>query len=377
MTDDAAFLAAIADQPDDDLPRLAYADFLDDRGKSARAEFIRVQCELARLPATDPRRAALAAREAELIEAHRREWTVPNVGPQAFSRGFVEDIHTSADRFLAQARRISATTVVRTLRLVNADRRIPELSALPLFARIERLAFDNNTLGVQQRIVRFFGTADLPRLRSLSLRNNRLWAEGLEELGRMPVTAQLRRLDLSGNPFADAGAEVLADSEGFANLRHLVVRNDEQQYADSIHAVGAAAMARSRTLTKLRTLDLAGHFVGDGGLIDLAESENLANVVVLDLSANDIGSLGDLGFAALVDSLHLEKLRRLGLGGSRFRVNRLDRLAAERLAGWPQLASGTVVDLRGAELGPMVRETLLGSPFSSQFELDDAAEVFA
>lgn len=42
-----AFLRAIFDAPDDDTPRLVYADFLQENGEEDRAEFIRVQCELA------------------------------------------------------------------------------------------------------------------------------------------------------------------------------------------------------------------------------------------------------------------------------------------------------------------------------------------
>src|SRR5688500_16170422 len=41
-----AFLDAIVDAPDDDAPRLVYADWLDDHGDADRAEFIRAQCEL-------------------------------------------------------------------------------------------------------------------------------------------------------------------------------------------------------------------------------------------------------------------------------------------------------------------------------------------
>ncbi len=41
------FLAAILSSPEDDLPRLIYADWLDEGGDSARAEFIRVQVEIA------------------------------------------------------------------------------------------------------------------------------------------------------------------------------------------------------------------------------------------------------------------------------------------------------------------------------------------
>ena len=51
MTDlERAFLADIAAHPQDDFPRLAYADWLEEHGKSERAEFIRAQCELAKYP---------------------------------------------------------------------------------------------------------------------------------------------------------------------------------------------------------------------------------------------------------------------------------------------------------------------------------------
>ena len=59
MTDGERLLAAVIDAPDDDLPRLAYADWLEERGDAAgraRASFIRLQIELARLAEDDPRR---------------------------------------------------------------------------------------------------------------------------------------------------------------------------------------------------------------------------------------------------------------------------------------------------------------------------------
>lgn len=53
MTNDEAFLRAIVARPDDDIPRLIFADWLDDHGEAERAEFIRVQCALAKLPAAN------------------------------------------------------------------------------------------------------------------------------------------------------------------------------------------------------------------------------------------------------------------------------------------------------------------------------------
>ena len=44
-----AILWAILQDPDSDVDRLVYADWLEENGQEARGQFIRVQCELARL----------------------------------------------------------------------------------------------------------------------------------------------------------------------------------------------------------------------------------------------------------------------------------------------------------------------------------------
>src|SRR5436190_18493696 len=69
-----AFLSDICEHPDDDAPRLVFADWLSDHGEADRAEFIRVQIELAKLAEDDPRRPALSRREEELWEAHEDRW---------------------------------------------------------------------------------------------------------------------------------------------------------------------------------------------------------------------------------------------------------------------------------------------------------------
>jgi uncharacterized protein (TIGR02996 family) len=55
-----SFLAAIHEDPGDDTPRLVYADWLEENGDTAQADFIRLQCEAAkgvavwRTPPTSP-----------------------------------------------------------------------------------------------------------------------------------------------------------------------------------------------------------------------------------------------------------------------------------------------------------------------------------
>lgn len=66
MHDRDALVRAIIENPEDDSPRLVYADWLDEHGGAARAEFIRLQCELGRLilgtQATFDRYAAIQTR---------------------------------------------------------------------------------------------------------------------------------------------------------------------------------------------------------------------------------------------------------------------------------------------------------------------------
>src|SRR5215203_267031 len=87
MSDAAALLATIRAAPADDAPRLVYADWLDEHGHPDRAEFIRVQCELARRDGPTLRR-----REAELLAAHHDALAGPLAAPHLrfrFHRGFI------------------------------------------------------------------------------------------------------------------------------------------------------------------------------------------------------------------------------------------------------------------------------------------------
>lgn len=47
MTDAEALLAAVLERPEDDIPRLVLADWLEENGEPERGEFVRVQIELA------------------------------------------------------------------------------------------------------------------------------------------------------------------------------------------------------------------------------------------------------------------------------------------------------------------------------------------
>lgn len=101
MSHDARpFLDTIRAHPDDDGPRLVYADWLEERGECALAELIRVACEL---EAMGPRRDAAARRVGELEQAVAK--AMPDLGGNApaltWRRGLVIELSAEWRAWLA------------------------------------------------------------------------------------------------------------------------------------------------------------------------------------------------------------------------------------------------------------------------------------
>src|SRR5262245_44628998 len=144
-TREQALLSAVCAEPEDDGLRLVYADWLEEQGRSDRAEFIRVQVELSRTPPGEERRPALEARELQLLAAHRKEWSRPLrpwVKACEFRRGFVEGVKLAAHTFLERAEELFRLAPVRHVHLIDISiiALADELAACPHLARIRSLA---------------------------------------------------------------------------------------------------------------------------------------------------------------------------------------------------------------------------------------------
>jgi uncharacterized protein (TIGR02996 family) len=70
---ESAFLAAIRDNPDDDVTRLVYADWLDEHD-DIRGEIVRLEVQLADLPLTDSRFTLLRQHLQDLVSPQHRGW---------------------------------------------------------------------------------------------------------------------------------------------------------------------------------------------------------------------------------------------------------------------------------------------------------------
>jgi uncharacterized protein (TIGR02996 family) len=141
VTPDDAFLQAIIESPDDDGPRLIYTDYLEEHGQPERAEFIRVQCLLARMPAANPGRQELEAREQVLATANGKTWIGPLVGlvtDWQFRRGFVECITMMWRAFRnCHEDYLFRLTPLRELRPLSCS--LGDVAFCPLVGRLARI----------------------------------------------------------------------------------------------------------------------------------------------------------------------------------------------------------------------------------------------
>lgn len=125
MWPDNPFLQALLADPEDDTLRLALADWLDESDQPARAEFVRVQIELARGVGDHNRRKQLEVRQRDLLVAHEWEWVEPlrvalnckpgRWGGWVFRRGFVEYFHVPGGVMNEFGARLAMLTPVREL----------------------------------------------------------------------------------------------------------------------------------------------------------------------------------------------------------------------------------------------------------------------
>src|SRR5262245_37479565 len=142
MTGPDDFLRLIREHPADDGPRLLFAEWLAERGdpaSAARAEFVRIQCALAALPAGHPRRRELADREAELESRFGAEWARPFAGLAdglQYGRGFVEFAALSAEAFVSRGAELFRLAPVRRVRLSDAGPCLDRLARCPHLAHV-------------------------------------------------------------------------------------------------------------------------------------------------------------------------------------------------------------------------------------------------
>jgi uncharacterized protein (TIGR02996 family) len=234
--DEAALLKAVCRAPADDLPRLVYADWLEEHGREERAEFIRLQIEVERDTAWSGRWER-DKRIAELQRDHAARWlrelpkwalTQYDIAAgfrPAFRRGFVSELDIIAAPFLSYGPQLLDRTPVERLRLQEIRNVTTELLCC-------------------------------------------VWLR------------EVPQVDLSWEFLGDVGVVGLAGAEWLIGVRELDLS------ANNVGDLGCRALARSRYATGLRVLGLRCNNITLGGVRFLAESLSLTGVERFELAGN-------------------------------------------------------------------------------------------
>lgn len=408
-----ALYRAICAYPDEDTPRLAFADLIEENGDSLRAAFIRTQVELAKLPEYDPLWVKCRQFDENAIYGQGMAHTLPQPRPDGvtwgapgslgFRRGFawlaavgglpvlarhapalfemapIRAVHVSSNAGIARLHR--CPHLARLTRLECAFTRLDledaaqlgrsehaaNLTELafshdgidanglrglvesPLFGRLESLELGDNVV-VAELLIDALGAADEPgHLRRLAFPSCRITRHDAANLFDLPVLQDLDHLDLSDNRLNADGIEALAESRVTRGLRVLNLKATRP----GVTGVRALTAEKSR-LARLRSLDLSRNGLGPVAVELLAGSAGLRKLRVLNLSENPVG---DAGAAALADSRHLAELLELDLSDAE-----VGDAGAVALAESPHLEHLLRLNLRcrkaGRALGPAARGAL-------------------
>ncbi len=260
---EAAFLDAIADEPDEDGPRLVYADWLMEQG-DPRGELIRIQCELDGLAADAPGQHSLRTRSEQLKRQVLGWLGEPPPGVRVdFLRGLIVAVVGP-----------SATSTVENVWWDRLRGRVFRL----------RLECDDETL---VRWVRHGRLAGVPEV---VVRGEGVTRVGL---GVLDDLSRLRSLNLCGTRVTDRGLPSLA---GLRLLRDLDL---------GLTRVTGSGLLNLAPLTRLERLSLNRSWANDDGLVFLPEFPRLRHLVLDGTRITDasVGRLARLGGLRQLDIL--------------------------------------------------------------------------
>lgn len=223
--DEAAFLARIREEPDADLPRLVFADYLEEQGHEQRAQFIRAQIELATLTDDSPRRRELAwhcrqhiegetmASPQEPLWARRpRPEPLKALRPR-YARGLIEyaEFWVSLLETVENAFRYAP---LRRVWMYYLDEQPSLLEGIPTDNCLRVLDLTGNDLTAFMNDGLHLLDQPFLHLKELVLTGCRLSDEQASILCSAPFFRTLKRIHLSGNPFTADGRQRLRDHLG-------------------------------------------------------------------------------------------------------------------------------------------------------------------
>jgi uncharacterized protein (TIGR02996 family) len=304
-------MAEVLAHPHDDAPRLVYAKWLKERGDKDRAEFIKVQCDLAAKDRFDPARERLAKREKSLLKKHEAKW-LSELAEWArrgakFRRGFVGILRVELDEVAKGLAELVKVTPVDGIELSSGGapaRSVKALAKCPEAARLTELSLWYND--VDDAGAKAIAASPLfAGLKTLTLGNVGLTDAGVAALAASPHLAGLRELNLGGNDITPAGIRAITSSQWKPEV--LALDNTD------LRGKGMSALAAWPGLASVRVLSLEGARIGPKEAATLVASPHLKNLRALEIGGNPLTAAG---VAALADAPALDNLVELQFSAS-------------------------------------------------------------
>jgi uncharacterized protein (TIGR02996 family) len=258
-------LADVLASPDDDAPRLVYADWLTEHG-DPYGEYITISCRENQSVYYGEEAVRMRNRLQELDRTHGATWRAPfeqhaRPGSLMFSRGFPACVDMDARAFVEHFAELVALAPIYQVTLIDLD---DETAA--------RVADCPAARNVYRYYVRSRGGLSLDGFSALA--DSRHFAPGALVIGTLSTAA----------------ARTLARGKAFAGLQELSVTVDD------------AGVQELVALPALRKLSLLDGRVGPAGAQALAAMPSLRELVMSDQP------VGDEGLVALASSPFLEEL---------------------------------------------------------------------
>lgn len=404
MTDHDALLAAICENPDDDTPRLVFADWLDEHERGEQAAFVRAQVELARTPAWEPFAVLCKWRRLDWQTGHAFRNTLPPLDghnlqwhPEAFRRGLGWRLNIRSliawERVESQLlhlvpiggmhlwggtlddwRRFSISPFISKLRRLNfIASPIEPLRVLrdnPRALGISDVYFDRASGAGMPEVIEDLLASPLGRvLRGLHFR---IGYESLRILlEKLTAATKLERLSFSSMGLTPDHINQLTADAALRYLQELNLQNEQSLGNDGIRSLvtglppgiedlscfnvgvqvdGIEALARAEQLTSLKRLNLGQNLLSPRALKLISASRHLAGLRSLRL---ENCQLRDKGVRHLIRSKFWQNLVEVDL-----RRNPISRSGLSYLMDAPVPPDLTALVLNEEQMGSDIRSEL-------------------
>lgn len=310
MSRESDALAEVLAAPDDDVPRMAYADLLVAKG-DLRGEFIRTQCALSNGDVEYLEKKELRERATALLTANEKAWRaaagLADGVEVEWRRGFIDTVSLTGEQFAGElGAKLFESEPVRHAKLrINSARVAKKVASAPQIARISALTIYGT---VASDGVAALLEAPLHALRGLNV-GSCVDGEGLALVLQCDALAGLERLSLSGSELQGAFDEHLPEGCALLALQTLFAARCSLDDDDLVR------LADSPLLSQLVTLCITNNDYGIVGLRALANSPNSAT-----LQSAELDMIDEAAMQALVDATGLASLRRVMIAGYEWKL---------------------------------------------------------